>query len=148
MSPQSYINSRLDIQLEWYEQKSASNKNWHYRWQVIALAATSLIPILALSSGDFKIRVAVACFGAMAAVASGVMSMYQFREQWADYRATAEMLKYEKFLFVTGSVPYNNDNSFSLFVNRIESIIIKENSQWREKKFSLEQTEAPQKIIN
>lgn len=138
MSPDSYIKDRLDEQLAWYEQKSGTNKTWHYRWQVIALLATVTIPILALSSGDFKVRVAVACLGAVAAIAAGFMSMYQFRDQWVDYRTTAEMLKYERFLFLTGSAPYKDRDSFSNFVNRIESIILKENSQWREKNFSSE----------
>ena len=144
MSPQSYINSRVDEQLAWYELKSSVNKTWHYRWQVIALIATALIPVFALSSDDIKTRIAVACFGVLAAIASGVMSMYQFRDQWTDYRSTAERLKYEKFLFLTGSVPYNNEQSFSLFVNRIESIIINENSQWSEKQFTSDKNKALQ----
>ena len=138
MSPESYIIERVDEQLAWYDQKSGTNKIWHYRWQIVALLATSIIPILALSSDDLKVRIAVACLGAVAAIAAGVMSMYQFRDQWVDYRATAEMLKYERFLFLTGSAPYNDTDSFSSFVNRIESIIIKENSQWRERNFSSE----------
>jgi len=138
MSPDAYVKDRVDEQLAWYNQKSATNKIWHYRWQIIALVATSAIPILALSSGDVKVRIAVACLGAIAAVAAGVLSMYQFRDQWVDYRTTAEMLKFEKYLFLTGSAPYNDKDSFSHFVNRIESIIIKENAQWRERNFSSE----------
>ena len=144
MSPEAYISDRVDTQLKWYDLKSGSNKAWHYRWQIIALVATSIIPILALTSGDMKVRIAVACLGALAAIAAGVMSMYQFRDQWVDYRTTAEMLKYEKFLFLTGSAPYNGKDSYSNFVGRIESIIIKENTQWREKNFSTEKlAEAP-----
>lgn len=142
LSPEDYIRDRVDEQLEWYNQKSGSNKSWHYRWQIIALVATSTIPILALSSGDIEFRIAVACLGAIAAIAAGVMSMYQFRDQWVDYRTTSEMLKYERFLFLTGSTPYDNQDSFSHFVNRIESIIIKENSQWSERNFSSEKKAA------
>jgi len=138
MSPESYIKERVDEQVAWYDQKSATNKVWHYRWQIIALVATAIIPILALYSGDIKFRIAVASLGAVAAIAAGFMSMYQFRDQWVDYRTTAEMLKYERFLFLTGSAPYNGKDSFSNFVHRIESIIIKENSQWRERNFSSE----------
>ena len=140
MSPQSYISSRLDEQLAWYDKKSASNKAWYYRWQIIALVASSIVPILALASGEVEIRVAVACLGAIAAIAAGVMSMYQFRDQWQNYRTTAEVLKYEKFLYVTGSAPYNTKDSFGLFVNRVESTILKENNQWQERHFSADVT--------
>jgi len=131
--PEAYIKDRVDEQIEWYDNKSATNKIWLYRWQVISLIATSAIPVLALLSGDIKTRILVASLGALASVAAGFLSMYQFRDQWIEYRTTSEMLKYERFLFVTASAPYNKEDSFSSFVNRIESIIIKENSQWVEK---------------
>jgi hypothetical protein len=40
-------------------------------------------------------------------------------------------LKHEKFLFLTGAEPYNVAEPFGLFVNRVESLISKENTQWK-----------------
>jgi hypothetical protein len=140
MTAQTYIKNRVDDQLAWYDKKSTTNKLWHYRWQVIALISTAIIPILSLLSGEMEVRVAVACLGALAAIAAGFMSMYQFRDQWADYRTTAELLKYEKFHFLTGSAPYEKENSFGLFVTRIEAIILKENSQWKERHLNAEKS--------
>ena len=49
-----------------------------------------------------------------------------------SYRTTAEALKQEKYLYLTGSTPYSETDSFSLFVTRIENVITNQNSGWVE----------------
>ena len=133
MSPEHYMKERVDDQLTWYSKKSAANKSWHFRLQLITLVAAALVPVVSLSSSEFGVRVVVAIIGSIAAIAAGVVALFQFRDLWVDYRSTAEQLKYEKFLFLTGSEPYSSAESFSLFVNQVESIIIQENRGWHEK---------------
>ena len=133
MTPELYLKDRVDDQLDWYEKKSASNKNWHFRLQLITLIAAALVPVISLSSSEWSIRILVALTGSTAAIEAGIVALYQFRDLWVDYRATAEQLKYEKYLFLTGSAPYSSEDCFSLFVNRVETIIIHENRGWHEK---------------
>lgn len=47
------------------------------------------------------------------------------------YRATSENLKREKLFFLTKVKPYNNENSFELFVRNCEQIMKNENTTWR-----------------
>lgn len=133
MSPEQYLAERVDDQLAWYSKKSASNKNWHFRLQLITLIAAALVPVITLSSSEFAVRIVVALVGSVAAIAAGVVTLYQFRDLWVDYRATAEQLKFEKYLFLTGSEPYSSNDCFSLFVNRVENTILQENRGWHEK---------------
>ena len=133
LSPQKYLQKRVDDQLAWYSKKSTFNKNWHFRLQLIVMIAAALVPVISLSSSEWGVRVLVAVIGAIAAIAAGLVALYQFRDLWVDYRATAEQLKFEKYLFLTGSEPYTDSESFSLFVNRVENIIIQENRGWHEK---------------
>jgi len=133
MSPEQYLAERVDDQLEWYEKKSADNKKWYHRLQLLTLIAAAAIPIISLSSPDYNVRLLVAIIGSITAIAAGIVTLFQFKDLWIDYRSTAERLKYEKFLFLTGSAPYQNDDAFSEFVTRIESIIIQENRSWNEK---------------
>ena len=142
LSPADYLEQRVEDQLRWYEIKSADNKRWYYRLQIITLFSAVTVPILALLSGDIRVRFLVAVMGAVAALAAGVLSMYQFRDQWLDYRSTAESLKLEKHLFLTRTEPYANDNAFALLVQRIEAIIISENRSWQDKSFDLPQSNA------
>lgn len=133
MTPDQYMQERVEDQLEWYSKKSTSNKNWHFRLQLVTLVAAALVPVISLSSAEWGVRILVALMGSIAAIAAGVVALYQFRDLWVDYRATAEQLKYEKYLFKTGSQPYSNADCFPLFVSRVESIILQENRSWHEK---------------
>lgn len=133
MTPEQYIQERVNDQLAWYSKKSTFNKSWHFRLQLITLVAAALVPVISLSSSEWSVRVLVALTGSIAAIAAGMVTLYQFRERWVDYRSTAEQLKYEKYLFLTGSKPYVNDESFLLFVSRVENIILQENRGWYEK---------------
>lgn len=133
MSPKQYIQERVDDQLAWYDKKSTINKNWHLRLQLLTLIAAALVPVVTLTFTGTGGRILVAVTGSIAAIAAGVVALFQFRDLWVDYRATAERLKYEKFLFLTGSEPYSSRDSFSLFVNRVEHTILSENQSWGEK---------------
>ncbi|HEY1430160.1 MAG TPA: hypothetical protein VGF39_00785, partial [Stellaceae bacterium] len=43
---------------------------------------------------------------------------------------TGEALKKEKFLFVTKTEPYDSDDAFPILVQRIETLVSKENVTW------------------
>ncbi|MFK7860377.1 MAG: DUF4231 domain-containing protein [Granulosicoccus sp.] len=139
LSPAEYLQQRVDNQLSWYSDKSAYNKRWYYRLQFITLLAAVAVPVITLLSGDIKVRIVVALLGAIAALAAGLLSMYQFRDQWLDYRSTAESLKFEKYLFLTRSTPYDTSTAFSVFVQRVEATILSENQSWQQKGFALPQ---------
>jgi hypothetical protein len=68
--------------------------------------------------------------GAAVVIIASFVSLNQYQENWIQYRATCETLRHEKYLFLTHTEPYNSDNPFPLFVQRIESLISKENTAW------------------
>lgn len=138
MSETQYMQERVDDQLNWYSNKSTYNKNWFHRLQVITLVAAASIPVLTLVSSDISMRILVACVGAIAAVAAGVTSLCRFRDLWVDYRATAEILKNEKYLYLTRSGPYDGEGAFNQFVLRVENILAQENQGWQQKKLEIE----------
>jgi hypothetical protein len=47
MEQNTYIQERLDDQIDWYDKKSQSNQKWHKRLRVIELIAGASIPFLA-----------------------------------------------------------------------------------------------------
>lgn len=133
LTAEDYLNDRVDDQLKWYSAKSAANKNMYLRLQSFSLIAASSIPLIALSFDSDEARYAVAMIGALTAIVSGLLSLFQYRDLWVDYRSTAEVLKREKYLFLAKAAPYNDPQAFPLFVNNVESIIVSENNQWRER---------------
>jgi hypothetical protein len=134
MSPDDYMVNRVDDQIQWYDKKSQSAQWWFKRLSGVEVLSAAAIPLIAGFGNElsplFPVKLVVGVLGAMIVVISSFVSINQFQEKWIEYRTTCESLKHEKFLFLTKAEPYQNNDAFNLFVQRIESLISKENSAW------------------
>lgn len=132
MDEAEYIKTRVDGQIEWYDKKSQYHKTWYTWLRIIEIIAAALIPFLVgyIACGDILFRTVVGLLGVVVAVITAIVSLCQFQENWVEYRTTCESLRHEKYLFETKTEPYDVDSPFSLFVQRVESLISKENSTW------------------
>ena len=131
LSPEEYLAERVDDQIRWYGDRSRQSKQWFYALQIVTLFASASIPVLSLTTDDFRMRILVAFFGAVTAVTTGLVALFRFQELWVSYRVTTEALKSERFLFVSGAEPYTDEAAFSRFVGRIETLITNETQAWR-----------------
>jgi hypothetical protein len=68
--------------------------------------------------------------GVVIAICAGLAAINKFQENWLMYRTTCETLRHEKFLFMTKTKPYDDNEAFNQFVVRVENLISKENTQW------------------
>lgn len=132
MNEKEYISNRLEDQINWYSKKSVWNQKLFKLLQVYQIIAAALIPVFVIYVSDTSdsMRLLVAFLGASIAIVSGIIGLYKFQENWLEYRTTCESLKHEKFLFLTCSEPYNIEDPFPLLVNRVETFISKENTNW------------------
>jgi Protein of unknown function (DUF4231) len=131
MTAEEYMTSRVDDQIKWYDGKSAWNQRWFKRVRILEIVAASSIPILSGFSQDNRsIQVTIALLGGLIAVIAGLMGLYQFQENWTQYRSTCEGLRHEKILYETKSEPYDGENAFPLLVQRVESLISSESTRW------------------
>ncbi len=132
MNQEQYIDDRLDDQMNWYDKKSQFNQKWHKLLKIIEIISAASITFLAGMSKDITYSEwYIGILGILIAVSSGASSLYKFQENWIQYRTTAETLKHEKFKFLTKAEPYRDDsNAFLILVDRIESLLSKENTQW------------------
>lgn len=132
MSEINYFQERLEDQLQWYDKKSAVNKKWYHRLQILMIVLAALVT---LSGAIYmyqipSIELIVSAMGAAIAILSGALSLYKFQEKWIEYRTTSEMLKHEKYAYLTKIAPYDRDDADTILVERVESLISKENSNW------------------
>lgn len=133
MDEQTYLKDRVDDQIQWYDKKSTQNQIWYKFLRTTEIVLSILIPFLTgLLSINLITKLTIGFFGVIIAIIAGVLSLYKFQENWLHYRTTSEALKHEKYLFVTWSGIYNEDDRFSVFVEKIENIISKENLSWYE----------------
>ena len=130
-----YLERRLDDQINWYGKKSASNQTAYKRIRLIEIIAAASIPLLAgysQISGHIGmiIGIIIGIIGLIVAVLAGILSLYRFQENWNEYRASAESLKQEKYLYLARAEPYNSDQPFELLVQRVEAILKSETTRW------------------
>jgi len=131
ISEQEYIEQRLNDQISWYSRKSGTNQLWFKRLRFTEVLAAAIIPFLSgFASESLAIKIAIGVLGVVVAVIASLLGLLRFQEHWISYRATAEALKAEKFLFLTQTQPYDKEDAFHLLVQRVEVRLSKESSEW------------------
>jgi hypothetical protein len=137
MEIQEYLSARVDNQIEWFCNKSQSNQKTFKILRLAEVIFAAAIPILVghISDGDTALKIAVGILGAAIAVISGLLAIYKHQENWIHYRTVSEVLKREKFLFLTKTLPYEKSDPYGLFVKTIENILSKENNRWESNVF-------------
>jgi hypothetical protein len=118
-------------EMGWYDRKSSANQRW-FKWlRFVEIVAAATIPFLSGFAGDsWHIKIAIGALGVIVAVIAALLGLLHFQEHWINYRATAEALKTQKFLFLTQTEPYDKEDAFHLLVQRVEALLSKENTEW------------------
>ncbi len=98
---------RLNDQLGWYDHKSAVNQKRYKQLQAAQIILATSIPVFSLI-GAASGRWIRAIVGASVAILAGLQQLGNYNDLWTTYRATAEQLKHEKFLFPARSGPYRS----------------------------------------
>ena len=130
LGPDEYIKVRLDQQIDWYDKKSMQAQRNYKLLQRIEIIAAALIPVFVGFISEWQFFEAIiVILGAVVVITSSFTKLGKFHENWLQYRQTCELLKHEKYLYLTATNPYEEQN-FQLLVERVESIISAENVNW------------------
>ncbi|MEC8325117.1 MAG: DUF4231 domain-containing protein [Pseudomonadota bacterium] len=135
MTQEEYLQQRVDDQIAWFDKTSQKNQRWFNVCRIIEITSAALIPFITGMWAD-KVagQVVIGILGVLIAICAGLISLKKYQENWINYRATCEVLKKEKYLFI--SKCNESEHAFCDFVTRIENILAKENSQWLSKNIS------------
>lgn len=123
MTPEEYIDERLNQFREWYDKKAVIAKR-NYQWmRAVTVIGSAVVPVLVnLPLDENAIRYLTTAVSLVVVILISLESVFHFREQW---------LAKEYFNFVTGEGPYRNQDekeAFLNFVDRIENAIASENA--------------------
>src|SRR5690625_1319054 len=126
-----YFEDRLDDQIDWYDRKSISHQN-KYRWiKRVQIISAALIPLLASLVAEYNSLIyAISSLGVLVTILEGLLSLGKYHENWIEYRSICETLKREKYMYLGKVGVYSDDSRFETLVERIETIISKENINW------------------
>ena len=138
-----YLESRYKKQIEWYDRKSIRNHKAYQVFQWAAIILSAITPILIVASDGWVrwFAVAIAIF---VAISTAALKTFKYQENWIGYRTTCETLRKEYYFYEAGIQGYENvEDKEALFVERVESLISRENTLWvitHEKEQSAHQT--------
>ena len=126
---EAYLQERWQSQKDYYSKQSAQNKRLHQRIQLFITIGSIAVPIL-LSIAEVPKLIPTILSGLIAAAAA-LESVYHYGDNWRNYRQTLEALKREKALFSARAGSYKDlPNAFSLFVERVESLLSEETMRY------------------
>ncbi len=124
--------ARLEDQLGWYDDKSTHCQRWYKGLKFVQISLAVLIPLLShLDPVCAKWATSIA--GALIAVLEAIQHMNQYSTLWVTYRATAERLKHEKFLFLSAAGPYKGQSEPERLIalaERVEEHVSAEHANW------------------
>jgi hypothetical protein len=112
---------RLEDQLHWYDTKSSSCQRSFKRAKLVQLVLSGAVPVLALVEVPAVVTASVA---AAVVVLEGLQQLNQWQANWILYRATAESLKHERYLYLAHAGPYRSWDS--------ERVLSQEHAKWAE----------------
>ena len=130
----AYLTNRYRNQIHWYDTKAQRNQKVYtwLQWTLIILAA--ITPILI----ELKLPPIGAGFlqwatvtSAIVAILSAGLKTFKYQENWINYRTTCETLRKEEHFYDADVGDYADaTNKEALFVERVESLISRENTMW------------------
>ncbi|MBN1602377.1 MAG: DUF4231 domain-containing protein [Chitinispirillaceae bacterium] len=131
MDQEQYINQRLEDQICWYEKKGNYNKTCANNLKTIEIICAAIIPFVAGFGNVVPFgSIITGILGVIIGISAGIAALNKYHDNWMAYRTTSEMLKHEKYLFLTHTIPYDTSDAFTLLVQSVEGLISKENTQW------------------
>lgn len=138
MDENTYLKERLQDQLAWFERKSSWNQKRYRFLRTMVLILSVSIPLMAgfVQEGGKYLQYGIAGAGLLIAIAEGLISIYKYHDNWVQYRASAEALKREQYLLMTGTGPYekkfqNDQERLQTLVGRVEQILGSDIEQWK-----------------
>jgi len=132
---EAYLNERYYPEIKWYDKKSIRNQKLYrcFQWAVILLSAITpvLVAIVAIEPEAKKTGWYAVAISALVAIGTTVLKTFKYQENWINYRTTCETLKKEIHFYKAGIYEYKDaEDPEGLFVERIESLISRENTMW------------------
>jgi hypothetical protein len=125
---QKYLKERYEDQINWYDKKSAWNQKIYRRFQWTVIILSAVTPVLVAIEETRWFAVVIS---ALVAIGTTALKTFKYQENWINYRTTCETLRKEINFHNAGLGDYrDSDDREALFVERVESLISRENTMW------------------
>jgi hypothetical protein len=129
-----YIKDRLEDQENYYSQAATRSKKRFQKMKGVEIGLAAMVPFLSalINDGNAEwMKIIVGSIGVVITLLGGMLLLFKHQETWVTFRATAEALKSEKYLFLTRSGPYRGKGAQGLFIEKVEAILGDEHRRWQ-----------------
>lgn len=123
----TYLDVRLRPQLAWYERRAQAAKRWSVGLVSTQLLMTTSIPVANVLIGS---PAASTILAALAALATGLLQMGKFHDNWLRYRTTVGALDAIRLRYNLELPPFNGGDRHARLIDEGESVISQEGVQW------------------
>jgi hypothetical protein len=121
--------ARMTEQIAWYERRSAYNQKMYKALKLWTILVAALVPASA-AAGLESVRI-MAGLTASIAVVEAIQQMNQYQTNWISYRATAEALKHEMYLYLSSAGAYGTAANPKVYLaERVEALVSQEHAKW------------------
>jgi hypothetical protein len=129
---EEYLKQRYRKAIEYYETQATANKKLYHRFQWSVIIISAVMPVLVVSTHQTEyFRWGAAVLSLLLAIGTSALKAFKFQENWMNYRQMAETLKQETYFYEAGIGAYlKGTDKQALFVDRVESLISRENAIW------------------
>ncbi|MGV9678439.1 DUF4231 domain-containing protein [Nocardia sp. NPDC003482] len=125
--PAAIVWRRLEEQRRWYSARSRVAQRTYKQVKVAQIVVGAIVPVLAGVGAAGWLTASVA---AVVVVAEGMQQLFQWQATWLSYRAVAESLRREGFLYLAEAGAYGAADRHKVLAERVEAITAEENTGW------------------
>lgn len=126
----SYLALRYQTQIRWYDQKAKRYKWFYNIFQWIIILTSAVVPVL-ISVLPTEKNALVIILSVILSIATTATKAFKLQENWINYRTITESLKKEQYYYEAKIDCYSDQiDHQALFIERVESLISRENSLW------------------
>lgn len=133
-TPSQISLDRCDCLIQQYLNWKKKNHRRSTLAQGVALVSTAVIPIILLLPWD-NVKIVGAAFSAVAAIATGLLAINGWRENFIRYGYIYHMLQVEKYLYKAQATKEYSENdppkALKNFAKRIEALVTLDVTEWR-----------------
>lgn len=125
-----YLGSRYKKEIDWYDKKAMWNQRAYQVFQWVAIILSASTPVL-IVVGNGPVKWFAVTIAAVVAISTAALKTFKYQENWINYRTTCETLRKEYYFYEAGIQGYENvKDKEALFIERVESLISRENTLW------------------
>lgn len=138
LSPEEYLKTRVQDQIEWLSGRARDNKSSYLRLRLLQISLGILVSAGGAYAGNLEYGAQVlTILGALISLAAAWETVNDYQNNWVRYRRIKEDLMRETLMYQTNSGPYRRNTasneeevSFTLFVSRVEGLLGDEVKEW------------------